>query len=183
MTNGREFSVRGLAYQQDVDSTGTVRGSTSYTDPLADEAGCTRDIPYLTQLRTNVVRVYAINASLDHSACMDTECQELGYTGVSLQPRSSELDGIARYPEVSAITSRGELNGNSTSRSKLSRRRKPSPTPPIPNSQPQTTASTPWTNNPWTDPGVERISVMSPVTNQSPTEAAEAAEIRRPEEE
>ncbi|KUJ14724.1 uncharacterized protein LY89DRAFT_783814 [Mollisia scopiformis] len=66
--NGTEFFIRGIAYQQDVNSN-TTAGST-FTDPLADEAGCTRDVPILQSLGTNVIRVYAINASLDHSACM-----------------------------------------------------------------------------------------------------------------
>jgi hypothetical protein len=42
----------------------------TFTDPLADEAGCKRDVPLLQGLGANVVRVYAINASSDHSACM-----------------------------------------------------------------------------------------------------------------
>ncbi|ESZ96185.1 beta-1-3-glucanosyltransferase [Sclerotinia borealis F-4128] len=66
--NGTEFFIRGVAYQQDVNSN-TTSGAT-FTDPLADEAGCTRDVPLLQELGTNVIRVYAINASLDHSACM-----------------------------------------------------------------------------------------------------------------
>ncbi|KAG4439563.1 hypothetical protein IFR05_004962 [Cadophora sp. M221] len=68
--NGTEFFIRGIAYQQDVSSNGTTSGSSTFTDPLADEAGCRRDIPLLKQLGTNVIRVYAINASLDHSVCM-----------------------------------------------------------------------------------------------------------------
>ncbi|KAK0101517.1 1,3-beta-glucanosyltransferase gas1 [Cadophora gregata] len=68
--NGTEFFIRGIAYQQDVSSNGTTSGSSTFTDPLADEAGCRRDIPLLQQLGTNVIRVYAINASLDHSVCM-----------------------------------------------------------------------------------------------------------------
>ena len=67
--------------------------------------------------------------------------QELDSTGAPLQPRSTELDGTARHPEMNAITSRGELSGNSTSRSELSPRWKllsSNPTPPIPNSQPKT---------------------------------------------
>ncbi|KAI9643474.1 1 3-beta-glucanosyltransferase gel4 [Ciborinia camelliae] len=66
--NGTEFFIRGVAYQQDVNANSTS-GST-FTDPLADEAGCKRDIPILQELGTNVIRVYAINASLDHSYCM-----------------------------------------------------------------------------------------------------------------
>jgi len=68
--NGTEFFIRGIAYQQDVSSNGTSSGTSIFTDPLADEAGCKRDIPLLQELGTNVIRVYAINASLDHSACM-----------------------------------------------------------------------------------------------------------------
>lgn len=53
-----------------MNSNGTTSGTSTFTDPLADQAGCARDIPLLQELGTNVIRVYAINASLDHSACM-----------------------------------------------------------------------------------------------------------------
>ncbi|APA14203.1 hypothetical protein SS1G_12017 [Sclerotinia sclerotiorum 1980 UF-70] len=66
--NGTEFFIRGVAYQQDVNAN-TTSGAT-FSDPLADEAGCKRDIPILQELGTNVIRVYAINSSLDHSVCM-----------------------------------------------------------------------------------------------------------------
>lgn len=39
-------------------------------DPLADVAGCTRDIPNLIDLHTNAIRVYAIDPTADHSKCM-----------------------------------------------------------------------------------------------------------------
>ncbi|TEY46223.1 hypothetical protein BOTCAL_0319g00040 [Botryotinia calthae] len=66
--NGTEFFIRGVAYQQDVNANTT--SDATFTDPLADEAGCKRDIPILQELGTNVIRVYAINSSLDHSVCM-----------------------------------------------------------------------------------------------------------------
>ena len=42
-----------------------------YTDPLADEKKCARDIPLLQGLQTNTIRVYAIDPTKDHSKCMD----------------------------------------------------------------------------------------------------------------
>lgn len=39
-------------------------------DPLADAAGCKRDLPYLMKLRTNTVRVYAIDPTKAHDDCM-----------------------------------------------------------------------------------------------------------------
>jgi hypothetical protein len=91
--NGTEFFIRGVAYQQDVNSN-TTAGST-FTDPLADEAGCTRDIPILKSLGTNVIRVYAINASSDHSACMSL-LQAAGiYVIQDLSNPSSSIDRSA----------------------------------------------------------------------------------------
>lgn len=66
--NGTEFFIRGVAYQKEVNANSTA-GAT-FSDPLADEDGCKRDIPILQELGTNTIRVYAINASLDHSLCM-----------------------------------------------------------------------------------------------------------------
>ncbi|KAG0670187.1 1,3-beta-glucanosyltransferase gas1 [Pichia californica] len=64
--NGSQFYIRGVAYQKDVSSS----DNTTFVDPLADEETCKRDIPYLTDLNTNVIRVYALDADADHDACM-----------------------------------------------------------------------------------------------------------------
>ncbi|KAI9749620.1 MAG: hypothetical protein M4579_006805 [Chaenotheca gracillima] len=72
-TNGTEFYMRGIAYQQDFQgngSTSTVGGGNTYTDPLADPDACKRDIPNLIALRTNTIRTYAIDPTKDHSQCM-----------------------------------------------------------------------------------------------------------------
>lgn len=59
---GDRFFIRGVDYQPG--------GSSNLTDPLADETICKRDIPYFQELGINTIRVYSIDNSLDHSACM-----------------------------------------------------------------------------------------------------------------
>jgi hypothetical protein len=70
-TNGTEFFIRGVAYQQDVGGNGTSGANVNFVDPLTDQAGCQRDLPYLQALRTNTIRVYAVDPTKDHKACMD----------------------------------------------------------------------------------------------------------------
>jgi len=71
--NGTEFFIRGVAYQEPYDGSGTSTsaGTVNFIDPLADEASCARDLPYLLELNTNVVRVYAVDPNADHSGCMN----------------------------------------------------------------------------------------------------------------
>lgn len=66
--NGTQFLMKGIAYQQD---TVNVTNGASFVDPLGDFSVCSRDIPYMQQLQTNVIRVYALNVSLDHTQCMN----------------------------------------------------------------------------------------------------------------
>lgn len=84
-----------MAYQQDVSLSANSTASsqaTTFSDPLADPAGCARDIPLLQELGTNVIRVYAINPRLDHSTCMKM-LQDAGiYLLQDLSNPSSSID-------------------------------------------------------------------------------------------
>lgn len=66
--NGSQFYMKGIAYQQD---TANATEGSSFVDPLADADACERDVPYLAAVATNTIRVYALNASQDHTACME----------------------------------------------------------------------------------------------------------------
>ena len=72
--NGSQYYMKGVAYQQNYHPSGAPSkraDSPKYTDPLADAASCKRDIPYMKQIFTNVIRVYAIDPSQDHDECME----------------------------------------------------------------------------------------------------------------
>lgn len=43
---------------------------TSFTDPLALANACARDLPFLQGLGVNTIRVYSVDSSLNHDACM-----------------------------------------------------------------------------------------------------------------
>lgn len=71
-TNGTQFFMRGVAYQQDINSnTSQTDTSIKYSDPLTDTTACKRDIEFLSELKTNTIRVYAINPDEDHDECMN----------------------------------------------------------------------------------------------------------------
>ncbi|PYI05159.1 hypothetical protein BO78DRAFT_419818 [Aspergillus sclerotiicarbonarius CBS 121057] len=59
-SNDTQFFLRGVAYQQ-----------SDTADPLSDKTTCERDIPYLKELRTNVIRTYAIDPTANHDDCME----------------------------------------------------------------------------------------------------------------
>jgi len=61
-SGGNRFYIRGVDYQPG--------GSSDVADPIADEAGCTRDIPYFQKLGINTVRVYTVDNTANHDACM-----------------------------------------------------------------------------------------------------------------
>ncbi|KAF2104840.1 putative 1,3-beta-glucanosyltransferase, partial [Rhizodiscina lignyota] len=66
-TNGSEFFIRGVAYQ---DNGHFASESTQIIDPFGDGPTCQRDIAYFQKLGLNTVRAYAVDASQDHSECM-----------------------------------------------------------------------------------------------------------------
>ncbi|KAK5116988.1 beta-glucanosyltransferase [Meristemomyces frigidus] len=62
------FYIRGVDYQPG-GSSGTA-GSDGASDPIADAAGCKRDIVEFQKLGINTVRVYTVDNSASHDECM-----------------------------------------------------------------------------------------------------------------
>ncbi|KAH9994406.1 Glucanosyltransferase-domain-containing protein [Russula vinacea] len=60
-SDGSRFFIKGVAYQEQAEH---------FHRPLANGTACQRDLPYLTQLGVNTVRVYSVNSSLNHDTCM-----------------------------------------------------------------------------------------------------------------
>ncbi|CAO1620368.1 unnamed protein product [Parajaminaea phylloscopi] len=78
--NGQRFFIRGLAYQESAptvtsdqnDEAGGFPEPDTFVDPLSLPANCTRDVANMKDLGVNTVRVYSVNSSLNHDACMKT---------------------------------------------------------------------------------------------------------------
>ncbi|RLV91255.1 Protein EPD1 [Spathaspora sp. JA1] len=102
--NGSQFFMKGIAYQQN-----PAESNSTFVDPLADSDACKRDIPYMQAVDTNVIRVYALDTTQDHTECMNL-LQEAGiYVIADLsQPDESinraspawDLDLLNRYTSV-----------------------------------------------------------------------------------
>ncbi|EFQ97364.1 1,3-beta-glucanosyltransferase gel4 [Nannizzia gypsea CBS 118893] len=132
-TNGTEFFMKGIAYQQEISSNGTTNPDNSYQDPLADVDACKRDIPLMQELQTNTIRVYAIDPKKDHKQCMKM-LQDAGiYVVADLsEPKTSiirddpkwnddlyerytsVIDELAQYSNTIGFFAGNEVSNNST---------------------------------------------------------------------
>lgn len=125
--------MKGVAYQQDIAAAGGTNDENKvYSDPLANQKNCERDVPLLEELGTNTIRTYAIDPSADHSACMKLledagiyVVADLGEPHLSINRDSPSwnsalftryqkvVDELAQYPNVI-----GFLAGNEVSNQK-----------------------------------------------------------------
>ncbi|KAH7138003.1 Glucanosyltransferase-domain-containing protein [Dendryphion nanum] len=113
--NGTQFYMRGIAYQQEINSNTSQTETLKYVDPLADTTSCKRDIEYLVKLRTNTIRVYAIDPTKNHDDCMNALANagiyvvaDLSEPGLSInrdQP-SWTTDLYKRYTNVVDVMSK-----------------------------------------------------------------------------
>ncbi|RFU26229.1 hypothetical protein B7463_g10109, partial [Scytalidium lignicola] len=124
------FYIRGVDYQPG--------GSSKLVDPIADETTCTRDITYFKQLGINAIRVYTVDNSANHDACMNalaaagiylildvnTPLYSLNratpapsYNALYLQNIFATIDAFAGYSNTLAFFSGNEVINDDTTTS------------------------------------------------------------------
>nr|XP_001397917.2 1,3-beta-glucanosyltransferase gel3 [Aspergillus niger CBS 513.88] len=80
-SNDTQFFLRGVAYQK-----------STTADPLSSKTTCERDIPYMKELRTNVIRTYDIDPTADHDDCMQLLADAGIYVIADLSNTSVAID-------------------------------------------------------------------------------------------
>jgi len=124
------FYIRGVDYQPG--------GSSKLSDPIADETGCTRDIKYFQELGINTVRVYSVDNSVNHDACMSAlaaagiylvldvntplfslrrDQPAISYNSEYLQNVFATIDAFANYTNTLAFFSGNEVINDDTTTS------------------------------------------------------------------
>ncbi|KAI9513151.1 glycoside hydrolase family 72 protein [Russula earlei] len=72
--DGSRWYIKGVAYQEQGASAPNPNAPfsepTTFIDPLANATACQRDLPFLQQLGVNTIRVYSVDATLNHDSCM-----------------------------------------------------------------------------------------------------------------
>jgi hypothetical protein len=107
-------------------------------DPIADETTCTRDIAYFKQLGINTVRIYSVDNSANHDACMQALADagiylvldvntplyslnratpDVSYNSVYLQNIFATIDAFAGYTNTLAFFSGNEVINDDTTTS------------------------------------------------------------------
>ncbi|KAF2747514.1 carbohydrate-binding module family 43 protein [Sporormia fimetaria CBS 119925] len=108
-SSGEQFFMKGVAYQQEINTNTPQSEDIKYVDPLADAATCKRDIKYLSDVKTNTIRVYAINPEENHDECMNALADagiyviaDLSQPGLSINRDAPEWDTrlYERYTSV-----------------------------------------------------------------------------------
>ncbi|KAH0558760.1 beta-glucanosyltransferase [Trichoglossum hirsutum] len=115
-----------------------VRGSSLVADPIADEKGCKRDIAEFKKLGVNTVRVYTVDNTANHDACMsalddagiylvlDVNTPKyslnraqpaMSYNDVYLQSVFATIDTFQKYSNVLAFFSGNEVINDDASTS------------------------------------------------------------------
>jgi hypothetical protein len=118
---------------EDFSSNGSTTGNNQYTDPLADGAACSRDVPLMQALGLNTIRTYAIDPTQDHSSCMQTlqnagiyVISDLSAPGASINrdtPQwdddlytryTSVIDNLQQYTNVLGFFAGNEVSNNAS---------------------------------------------------------------------
>ncbi|CCO26179.1 1,3-beta-glucanosyltransferase gel4 [Rhizoctonia solani AG-1 IB] len=96
--DGTRFYIKGIAYQEQgrlavSEDPNAFPEPDNFVDPLALPDACRRDVPYLQRLTVNAIRVYSVNASLNHDDCMSALDAAGIYTMIDLSlPVNGSLD-------------------------------------------------------------------------------------------
>ncbi|PPQ67412.1 hypothetical protein CVT25_005991 [Psilocybe cyanescens] len=98
--SGSRFYIKGIAYQEQGDVVASDNNPfgepSSFVDPLSIDAACARDLPFLQELGVNTIRVYSVNSSLNHDACMNAFSQAGIYAIIDLSiPLNGSIDRVS----------------------------------------------------------------------------------------